>query len=61
MRTQIGLMHPIMIFDDNYGVVGGDVGLVEDEGLLLGGGALMLAFLEEVIIDDLVFIDLLLQ
>lgn len=54
-------MHPIMIFDDNYGVVGGDVGLVEDEGLLLGGGALMLAFLEEVIIDDLVFIDLLLQ
>jgi hypothetical protein len=61
MGAQVGLVRPIMVFHDDNGVVGGDVGLIEDEGLLLGGGALVFAFLEEVIIDCLVFIDLLLQ
>lgn len=61
MGAQVGLVHPVVLFDEDDGVVGGDVGLVEDEGLLLGGGALVLALLEEVIIDGLVLVDLLLQ
>lgn len=61
MGAQVGLVHPIMVFYNDYGVVGGDIGLIEDEGLLLGGCAPVLAFLEEVIIDRLVFINLLLQ
>ena len=43
------------------GIIRGNVGLIEDEGLFLRRGAFMLAPLEEIIIDRAVLVNLLLQ
>jgi hypothetical protein len=46
MGAKIGLMHPIVIFDYDDGVIGGDIGLVEDEGLFFRGCPFVFALLE---------------
>jgi hypothetical protein len=35
-------MNPVIILDEDDGIVGGNVGLIEDEGLLLGRCPLVL-------------------
>ena len=44
MRAEVGLVRPVVIFEYEDGVVGGDVGLVENKSLLFRAGPLMLTF-----------------
>lgn len=61
MRAQVGLMRPVGMLEDYDGIIGGNVGLVEDEGLFLRRCAFVFAPLQQIIIDGSVLVDLLLQ
>ena len=56
MRPQISPGHPItVLIGDNNGIVGADVGLIEDKSLLLRTSPLMISFLQKIRIDIFVF------
>lgn len=44
MRAKISFMCPVIIFEDNDGIIRGNIGLIEDECLFLWAGPFMLGF-----------------
>ena len=46
MRSKGGFGDPVVRFHVEDGIVGANVGLVEDEGLLFGGGAFVFGLFE---------------
>lgn len=61
MRAQRDSMRPFIVFDQYNRKVGGDVGLIEDECLLLRGGSFMFALFEEGVVNGLILTHFLLK